>query len=165
MERIGIFGGTFHPPHIGHIRAAQAAVQALKLDTLLMMPVNDPPHKQLPDGSPTAQQRLEMLRIATQGEPALQASDLEIVRGGVSYTYETVEQVRALYPNAQIFVLMGSDMFLTFHKWKNAQQILQQATLAVFCRGHKDEQSKIAEKMEELAGEGHAVSLDRKSVV
>ena len=159
MERIGIFGGTFHPPHIGHIRAAQAAVQALKLDTLLMMPVNDPPHKQLPDGSPTAQQRLEMLRIATQGEPALQASDLEIVRGGVSYTYETVEQVRALYPHAQIFVLMGSDMFLTFHKWKNAQQILSQATLAVFCRGHKDEQSKIAEKMEELAAEGHAVSL------
>ena len=159
MERIGIFGGTFHPPHIGHIHAAHAAVQALKLDKLLLMPVNDPPHKQLAHNAPTAQQRLEMVRLACAGDPHLQASDLEISRGGISYTYETVQQVREMYPAAEIFLLMGSDMFLTFHKWRHPERILCNATLAVFSRGHKDELAKIAAKREEMEAEGHKICL------
>lgn len=159
MERIGIFGGTFNPPHVGHIRAAQAAVQALGLDRLLMIPVNYAPHKKLPEGSPTPEQRLQMLRIACGDDPALRPSDLEIDRGGTSYTYETVEQVRSVYPDAKLFLLMGSDMFLTFHNWKDPQRILDQATLAVFCRGHKDERAKITVKKQEMEAAGHEVCL------
>lgn len=157
MERIGIFGGSFDPPHIGHLQAARQAAAALRLDKLLMLPVYAPPHKASLQAS--AQQRLDMMRIACQGDPVLQACDLEIQRGRISYTYETVLQVRALYPEASIFVLMGSDMFPTFHNWKNPEIILSQATLAVFCRGHKGEMEKIAAQKAELEGQGHTVSV------
>ena len=159
MEKIGIFGGSFNPPHIGHIRAAQAAVRALQLNKLLLMPVNQPPHKTAAAGSPSAQQRLQMLHIATHTDPTLEVSDLEISRGGVSYTWETVAQVRSAYPQAQIYLLMGSDMFLTFQNWKNPEKILEQALLAVFCRGHKDERAKIAAKKAELEALGHSVQV------
>ena len=164
MERIGILGGTFDPPHIGHIRAAKKAAQALRLDRLLLIPASTPPHKQQQHLA-TAQQRLEMLQIACREEPMLQPSNLEILRGGVSYTYETVEQIRALYPQAKLFLLMGSDMFLSFHNWKNPEAILQQATLAVFNRGNKGEKTAVAEKKAELEQQGIAVELiDHKPV-
>ena len=159
MERIGIYGGSFDPPHIGHIQAAKQAVQALGLDRLLVIPVAAPPHK---EGCNTpAHHRLEMLQIALAGEPAVEVSDLEIARGGTSYTYETVEMVRALHPNAEIFLLMGSDMFQSFHTWKYPGRILAQATPAVFCRGDKDEKNKNFAQQKTLEGEGHnAVLLD-----
>ena len=161
MERIGIFGGTFNPPHIGHIQAAQEAVRTLGLDRLLLMPVNQPPHKTTPADMPTAQQRLEMLRIATDGDARLEVSDLEISRGGTSYTYETVEAVRAVYPNAEIFLLMGSDMFQSFQTWKHPEKILAQVTPAVFCRGDKGEKEKNQAQKEILEAAGNtAVLLD-----
>ena len=159
MERIGIFGGTFNPPHVGHIRAARSAIQALNLDRLLLVPVNSAPHKVIPEGAPTAQQRLRMLNIAIQADSAMEVSSIELDRGGVSYTFETVESLRQQYPDAELFLLMGSDMFLTFHKWKQPERILAQATLAVFCRGHKDEQQKINVKKQELEESGYKVSV------
>ena len=165
MERIGIFGGSFNPPHIGHIRSAQAVVRALQLDKLLLMPVHQPPHKVASADMPTGQQRLQMLRIACQDDPALQPCDLEIARGGISYTYETLEQVRAIYPDAQLFLLMGSDMFLSFHTWKHPEKILEQATLAVFCRGDRDEQSRIQAKKAQLETEGHQICVIENNVV
>ena len=157
MERIGIFGGSFDPPHIGHIQAAKRAAASLQLDKLLLMPAFAPPHKASLQVS--AQHRLEMVRIACRGEQVLEASDLEICRGSTSYTYETVLQVRQMYPQAQIFLLMGSDMFPTFHNWKNPEIILQQAQLAVFCRGHKGEKEKIATKKAELEQQGHQIAV------
>ena len=94
MERIGIFGGTFNPPHIGHIQAAQRAVEALELDRLLLIPDRIAPHKDLPDNSATAWQRFEMLKLAAAGQPKMEACDIELKREGPSYTYETVEQLR-----------------------------------------------------------------------
>jgi nicotinate-nucleotide adenylyltransferase len=102
MERIGIYGGSFNPPHIGHIQAAHSAAKSLGLTKILLLPANQPPHKSMPADVPTAQQRLEMLRIAVENEPVMEVSDLEIARGGVSYTYETVSTVRAQYPDAQV---------------------------------------------------------------
>ena len=98
MERIGIYGGTFNPPHLGHIQAAKAAVQALDLTRLLLIPDNIAPHKELPPGSPAPEQRLEMLRLATQDAPELEVSDLELRREGVSYTFETVLALSEQYP-------------------------------------------------------------------
>ena len=112
MQRIGIYGGTFNPPHMGHIRAAEQAIHALKLDKLLLMPGRIAPYKKLPANSPTPEQRLEMLRLAAT-HPKMEVSDLELCRGEDRYTYLTVERIRQQYPEAELFLLLGSDMFLS----------------------------------------------------
>lgn len=155
MERIGIFGGSFDPPHIGHISAARQAVEALQLDKLLLMPAHAAPHK---SGSfADASCRAQMLRIAAAELPAVEISDLELQRQGVSYTVDTVEAVGQLYPDAKIFLLVGSDMFRSFSGWKCPERILHKATLAVLCRGDKGEREKIAAQKAQLEGEGHTV--------
>jgi len=155
MERIGIFGGSFDPPHIGHMQAARQAIEALRLDRLLMIPARIAPHKQ---GSVAElQHRLAMLRIASEGLPNTTVSDLELQREGTSYTYETVAAVREEHPDAEIFLLMGSDMLISFQNWKHPEKILAQVTLAVFCRGSKGEKTAIAAKKAELEAQGHEV--------
>lgn len=165
MERIGIYGGTFNPPHLGHIQAAKAAVQALDLTRLLLIPDNIAPHKELPPGSPAPEQRLKMLRLATQDAPELEVSDLELRREGVSYTFETVLALSEQYPEAQLFLLMGTDMFLSFDTWKNTDIILSHAALGVLCRGDKGEQEAIAEKAAQLSAGGARVELVNNPVL
>ena len=165
MERIGIYGGTFNPPHIGHIQAAEQAFSDLKLDKLLLIPDRIAPHKELPENSPTPQQRMDMLRIAAQNRPGLEVTDIELRREGVSYTWETVAQLKAEHPDAELFLLMGTDMFLSFHTWKYPERILQNATLGVFCRGEKGEAKAIAEKKEEMERQGARIELVNNEVV
>ena len=165
MERIGIFGGSFDPPHIGHLQAARRAVDALGLSKLLLMPVCRPPHKAQTGDMPTPQQRLEMLRIAAEGMQGVEVSDLEIRRGGISYTYQTLQQLHAMYPDAQLYLLLGSDMFLSLQNWKQPGTILQLATIGVFCRGAKGEYDKIMARKEELEQAGHRVVLLENDVV
>jgi nicotinate-nucleotide adenylyltransferase len=163
MERIGIFGGSFDPPHIGHIQSAQQAAKALGLDRLLMIPAASPPHKS--GCFVSGEHRLAMLRIACGDDPVLQPSDMELRRSGPSYTYETVEAVRQAHPDAEVFLLMGSDMFLSFLTWKNPERILAQAKLAVFCRGDKGEKEKIAQQKALLEQQGHTVFCVENNVV
>ena len=165
MERIGIYGGTFNPPHLGHIQAAKAAVQALDLTRLLLIPDNIAPHKELPPGSPAPEQRLEMLRLAVQDAPELEVSDLELRREGVSYTFETVLALSEQYPEAQLFLLMGTDMFVSFDTWKNTDIILSHAALGVLCRGDKGERETIAEKAAQLTNQGARVELVNNPVL
>lgn len=165
MARIGIYGGTFNPPHIGHIQAALQAAASLRLDKLLMIPAQTPPHKQLPEGSPTARQRLQMLRIAVQGKRGIEVSDIELQRQGPSYTFETVLQLKAQYPNDALVLIMGTDMFLCFENWKNPHIILQNASLAVLCRGEKGERAHILEKKEALQAKGTKVELVENEVI
>ena len=165
MERIGIYGGTFNPPHLGHIQAAKVAVQALGLRKLLLIPDNIAPHKVLPPGSPSPEQRLEMLRLAVEGAPELEVSDLELRREGVSYTYETILTLAEQYPEAQLFLLMGTDMFLSFDTWKNTDIILRNAALGVLCRGDKGEREAIAEKAAQLTSQGARVELVNNPVL
>ena len=163
MERIGIFGGSFDPPHIGHIQAAKQAIEALQLDRLLMIPAHIAPHKKGSVAEP--QHRLAMLRIAAEGLDKTAVSDLELRREGTSYTFETVAQVRNEYPEAEIFLLMGTDMFLSFPNWKHPEKILSQATLAVFGRGQKKEKAAIAARIAEMEAQGYqAVFVDNKAV-
>ena len=163
MEKIGIFGGSFDPPHIGHIQSAQQAAKALGLDRLLMIPAAAPPHKS--GCFVSGEHRLAMLRIACGDDPVLQPSDMELRRSGPSYTYETVEAVRDTYPDAEVFLLMGSDMFLSFLNWKHPERILAQAKLAVFCRGDKGEKEKIAQQKALLEQQGHTVFCVENNVV
>ena len=111
--KIGIFGGTVNPPHLGHVTSARAVIEILKLDRLLLVPDGTPPHKTLPEGSPTAEQRLEMSRLA--GEQMnlgdrVETLNLEIRRAGRSFTADTLETVHEQYPDAELWLLMGTDM-------------------------------------------------------
>ena len=159
MERIGIYGGTFNPPHVGHIQAARQAVTALGLSRLLLIPDKIAPHKVIPADSPTAEQRLEMLRIAAAGCPWTEVSDIELRREGVSYSYQTVSQLKERYPDAELVLLMGTDMFLSFHTWKHPDTILQNASLGVFYRGDKGEKAAIEEKKAGMEAAGATVYL------
>ena len=162
--RIGIYGGTYNPPHLGHFRAAEYACRALQLDRLLMIPTNISPHKQLPEGSPLPGQRLEMVRLGTGEFEKLEASDLELRREGASYTWQTVQQLRAQEPQAKLYLLMGTDMFLSFHTWREPQRILSDAALAVFYRGDDGEVEAIERQKTALEAMGAEVELIRNPV-
>ena len=151
MERIGIYGGTFDPPHIGHIQAAKQAIRELELDRLLLIPSGNPHYKILSDSSANGQQRLQMLQIAFRDVPGIEVSDMEIRQQDVHYTYETVLQVKHQHPDAQLVLLMGSDMFLKFDRWIHADIIAENATLGVFFRGGKGEIAAVEQQKAILA--------------
>lgn len=139
--KIGIYGGTFNPPHLGHVTAARAVFELLKLDKLLLIPAGMPPHKTLPAGSPTADQRLEMTRLA--GEQLglgdrVEVLDIELCRQGLSYTSDTLSQLRARYPADELWLLMGTDMFLTLEAWHAPEEIFSLAGIAAFGRTEED---------------------------
>ena len=157
MERIGIYGGSFNPPHPGHLRAAQYALKTLNLDRVLMIPTGQTPHKSMPPDTPTPEQRLEMLRLMLRDTENVEASDLELQREGPSYTYQTVEQLREMHPQAELYLLVGSDMLDSFSKWKESGRIRGQVILAAFSRGGKGEQERLSETAGRLEAEGARV--------
>ena len=163
--KIGLYGGTFYPPHTGHMHAAKQAVQLLGLDKLLMIPDRIAPHKEIPTGSPTPEQRLEMLRIAAAGESTMEVSDIELKREGPSYSYLTVEALREIYPDAELILLMGTDMFLSFHTWREPERILKHATLGVFYRGEKGEREKILAQKTLMEEKGAKVELVENQIL
>lgn len=164
MDRIGIYGGTFNPPHVGHIQAATQAMEALRLDRLMLIPDRIAPHKELPENSPLPEQRFEMLKLAVAGDKRMIASDIELKRDGPSYTYETLNQIRACYPDAELILLMGTDMFLSFDGWRQPEQILKNASLAVAYRGDKDEISAVQAQKIRLENMGAKVILLENSI-
>lgn len=159
MERIGILGGSFNPPHIGHLRAALCTAEALNLSRVLLIPARQVPHKQQSASDPTPQQRLDMLSIAVADQPKLEVCDLEIGREGTSYTYETIAQLRTMYPEAEFVLLMGSDMLRSFPGWVRVDDILKEAGLAAMCRGEKHEEEFIRAGAAALQEKGIQVSV------
>lgn len=142
--RIGIYGGTFNPPHIGHVHAAEEAGRVLGLDKLLIVPDNVPPHKTLPEGSPDNAQRLEMARLAFGAVPCAEVSDLELRREGKSYSVDTVRAVHAQYPDAELWLLMGSDMLNILHLWHEPETLMRLANIGTFARDSAGEQEIFA---------------------
>ena len=136
--RIAIYGGSFNPPHLGHAEAARAAVTALKPDRFLIVPTNIPPHKELEENSPGPEARLELCRLAFREIPDVEVSDLEIRREGKSYTADTVDILRGEFPGAELCLVMGTDMFLSFRSWYRWQYLLESCTLAVLSREEDD---------------------------
>ena len=159
MERIGIYGGTYNPPHIGHMRAAAHGIRALELDRLLLIPSAISPHKELPEDSATPQQRLEMLQMSARGLEKAQVSDIELGRQGTSYTVDTVLQLRQEYPEAELVLMMGTDMFLSFLSWYRPEEIYRNTSLAVFYRGEKKERPAVEEQKAKLEAAGAKVYL------
>ena len=158
MERIGIYGGTYSPPHIGHLKAAEYAIEALGLDRLLLIPTGVSPHKAMSAGA-TSADRLEMLRLSAAGMEKAQVSDLEIRRQGSSYTVDTLRAIREENPGAELVLLMGTDMFVSFLSWREPETIMALATLAVFCRGERGERERIEAQKENLEAMGAKIRL------
>jgi len=138
MSRIGIYGGTFDPPHIGHLHAAQAAQAELMLDRVLFIPSNIPPHKALSANSASPQQRFEMVSLAVSSYPWAEVSDIEITAEGKSYTVDTLRKLRLTYPTDEIWMIIGTDMLLTLDKWYCPEIIMQLANIAAVGRNVGD---------------------------
>ena len=151
---IGIYGGTFDPPHIGHVTAARAAMEVLGLDKLVLVPDAQPPHKVLPEGGAAPRQRYDMAVLATAalGKRA-EVSDMELRRSGVSYTADTLAALREQYPDDTLYLLMGSDMFLSLHNWRRPEAIMAMAHIAPFSREAEDESAAFAAQSARLERE------------
>lgn len=147
--RIAIFGGSFNPPHRGHLNSALYAAAQLKPDKLLIIPDHQPPHKALEAGSPTPEERLEMCRLNFASVPGAEASDIEIRRGGKSYTVDTVKALQHQYPDAELVMLLGTDMLLDLGRWYKAEYIMAHCVIAPFQRCD-EELVYIEAKAEEL---------------
>ena len=158
MERIGIYGGSFNPPHIGHINAAQCAVEVLGLSKMLVVPCNISPGKPLCPDHVSNEQRLQMLKLAIGDDPKLELCDTELQRGGISYTCDTIAQLREEYPDAELVLCMGSDAFTHFEEWKDIEKILQEASLAVFYRGKRsDDLESVQQRLEQRGAKVYVV--------
>jgi nicotinate-nucleotide adenylyltransferase len=133
MERIGLFGGSFDPIHLGHLLVAQAAREELDLVRLFFIPAAQSPFK--PDARPTpAQERLRLLRLALAGKTWCEIDGQEIKRGGVSYTIDTVRDYASRYPKAQLFYLIGADHLPQLPKWRTAEELARLVEFVVIPR-------------------------------
>ena len=138
--RIGIYGGTFNPIHLGHMEAARCAAERLRLDKLCMIPTGVPPHKRLED-APSSRDRLEMARLGAEaiGAPCeVEVLDLELRREGKSYTVDTLRELKRKLRGDRLFLLLGTDMFLSFQDWREPKKIAKLATLCAFSRESRD---------------------------
>jgi nicotinate-nucleotide adenylyltransferase len=136
--KIGVFGGTFDPPHIGHLLLAGDARDSLGLDRLIFVPTSIQPLKAAAPAIASAQDRLEMVRLAVTDDANYKVDDTEIGRKGLSYTVDTLEHLSGYYPGAQLFLLLGQDALESFGQWKNPARIRELATLAVMQRADRN---------------------------
>lgn len=151
--KIGIYGGSFNPPHLGHMAAARAAVEALKLDKLVFVPAGDPPHKELAPGSPSPEKRLEMTAIAADNlllPRITEVWDVEVARQGKSYTSDTLAGAAERWPGDELWLLVGTDMFLTLHTWHEPERILELAGICAFARSLSDDRAAFGDQKARL---------------
>ncbi|MFI3114934.1 MAG: nicotinate (nicotinamide) nucleotide adenylyltransferase [Clostridia bacterium] len=148
--KIGIFGGTFNPPHLGHKNILETSIEKLNLDLVLVIPNNIPPHKEIPKNSPTTKNRFEMCEIMCDEIEKTMVSSIEIKNGGTSYMVETLEKLRKKYPFDEFFLIIGTDSFDIFEKWYRFESIFKLSTLVVLERNHLNQnlvqKEKLAEK-------------------
>jgi nicotinate-nucleotide adenylyltransferase len=130
--RLAIFGGSFDPPHIGHLLVAHDAVEQLSLDRLIFVPAASQPLK--PAAATPAWTRLEMVRLSAGDDSRFEVSDLEVARGGLSFTVDTVAHFAELFPGADRFLLLGADVLATFGQWKEPARVLQLARPVILAR-------------------------------
>ena len=140
MARIGVYGGTFDPVHLGHVGVCRPAVSQLRLDRLHLIPTFIPPHKES-SGLVSGEHRLAMCRLAVQDQPKVFVDEYELARGGVSYSVETLRHMRELYPTDDLYLIMGTDNYLTFTAWREWRTLAKMCTLAVASREPDDKES------------------------
>ena len=141
--QIGIMGGTFNPPHKGHMNAAFSAKREIPLDRLILIPAGIPPHKKVDESSASVADRLEMTRLVAD-EIGAEVSDIEIMREGKSYTVDTLREIKKKFPDDSLWLIMGTDMFLSLESWREPQEIFSLASIAVIARAENDREALAA---------------------
>jgi len=132
--RLGIYGGTFDPPHMGHFTALETAIEQLKLDKVLVIPTYTPPHKEQASNTASCEDRLMMTELCFGELDNVEIWDGEMQRGGKSYTIDTVRQIKGEYPDCEIVLMMGTDMYVSLETWREYQELLKLVTCGVFTR-------------------------------
>ena len=160
-RRIGILGGTFDPPHLGHLLIAETARVALELETVLFLPAGEP---WLKSGQriTAAEHRLRMVQLAVADNPGFCVSDCEVRRTGATYTVDTLRELRRAYADGtDFYFIVGSDVLAQFHRWKEPENILKLCRLAVIERpgGPADGMAALAEKFPDAAASGVVISV------
>ena len=151
--KIGIYGGTFNPPHAGHLAAARAAAAVLELDKLVFVPAGIPPHKELPADTPGDGHRLEMVRILAdqlRSPERTEVWDVELSRPGKSYTADTLRAAAERWPGAELWLLVGTDMFLTLQTWYHPEEVMGLAGICAFGRTESDSEELFAPQRDYL---------------
>jgi len=157
VASIGILGGTFNPPHLGHLAVAVHAREELALGSVLLMPARIPPHK--PTGAdPGAEHRVAMCRALVQGETGIGVSEEEIGREGASYTVDTLRSMHASHPGAELTFVVGADTASTLPSWREPQEIVRLARLAVASRDGS-ERGRVLETVASVGGEDSSVTF------
>jgi nicotinate-nucleotide adenylyltransferase len=130
---VAVYGGTFNPPHYGHLIVAESVRETLRLGRVIFIPTSTPPHKGIQSLAPAAD-RLAMTKIAIEGNDMFEASDIEVSRGGLSYTIDTLRAVASRHPGTRLKLLIGADNVFDFEGWKSPSDILDIADLVVMTR-------------------------------
>lgn len=150
---IGIYGGTFNPPHIGHLITAESVKETVRFDRILFIPSYITPHKNEGEEH-LSHHRFEMIKLAVKNNPSFQVSDIEISKNEISYTITTLEYLLSKYPDSKFSIIIGMDNYITFHLWKEPKRILQLASLIVMNR------PQYPRKVNELIGTTNTTFVD-----
>jgi nicotinate-nucleotide adenylyltransferase len=159
---VGILGGTFNPPHLGHLAIARHAFEQLALDRVLLMPAHIPPHKPLAE-DPGAEHRARMCRLLIEDAARLSVCELEIERGGRSYTVDTLQEIHASHPDVELTFIVGADTASTLPAWREPAKLLQLAGLAVAARAGTDRRQVLA-TLAPLNGPREVTFLDAPTI-
>ena len=146
--KIGVFGGAFNPVHKGHIHLADAYYETLMLDKIIFIPTAKPPHKPDLNLAPS-EDRINMLKLAIADKP-YEISTIELDRQGVSYSVDTLSALKEIYPNDELYLIIGADQFFYFDKWYKYDEILKLATICTLARENEEEKLKLLDFAEKL---------------
>lgn len=152
--KIGIFGGAFNPIHNGHLLLVKSYYESLGFDKVLFIPTAVPPHK-TSEYLVSAQDRLNMVSLALEENAFFEVSDIEFKRQGKSYTYDTLTQLKQIYPDSELYLIIGADQFLKFHYWYRYKEILDIVTICTSAREDEEEKKSLyayAESHDEMKG-------------
>jgi len=162
MKKMGLFGGSFDPIHRGHVEMALRLADALDMDSVVLMPTFVPPHK-IREQMASADHRLAMCRLAVQAHPRLQVSDMELNRGGASFTVDTLRALRERYPDTEWYLITGADMFVTLRTWYRFEDIAEMAVLCTVPREGTD-RARLMEYANDLTASGVRCYVDAQTV-
>jgi nicotinate-nucleotide adenylyltransferase len=162
LARVGILGGTFNPPHVGHLAVARSALDQLELDRVVLVPAGIPPHKAI-ECEPGPMHRLEMCRLTAAANPRIEVSSVELDRPGPSYTVDTLRLLHEQAPDDELTLIVGSDMAVGLPTWRDPEGILGLATLAVATRVGA-EREMVRNRLADLRGAERVAFLDMEEV-
>jgi nicotinate-nucleotide adenylyltransferase len=162
-ERIGVLGGTFDPIHVGHLAAAEAGIKCARLDRVVFIPAGEPPHR--PPAAASAEQRLEMCRLATAGDARFAVADLELRRSGPSYTLDTLLELRRLQPHDALFLILGWDAASLFRTWHQPDQVRVMASIVIIARPGRTSPGQADLETAGLGGDNVVLCLEHTPAV